>query len=211
MSKILEGISAIIVPLAIFLYFIGWIYLYSLLNYFHIDILSINVPFHFFFIYSFAPIKFYFDQWPLVILYVVAFSLILYFVYKILSIGNKFIKIYLIISVIAVFFFGGFAAASHAGAERAIELRRNPTENMHFVLHKPGEIGSKYFKDTFAAYNDSLSLYKILETRDTYFVFHQRIEGNMSFDRLKPGWVFKVPRKSVALVQNMLRVEDENL
>lgn len=48
----------IVLEVATLLYFLGWMYLYYFLENFQISIISIDIPFHYFFIYSFATIKY---------------------------------------------------------------------------------------------------------------------------------------------------------
>jgi hypothetical protein len=216
LKSFVEVFVSTLAPLGVYSYFMGWVYIYTFLGNFEIDILSVDIPFQYFFIYSFQPIETVIElSWDwlvsdgLHIFAVLLATFLLAAIQKILlSFGIK-PKVHInstavLYGVVFVAFFACFAAAKFAGDRRADELRRNPISNTHFVMKKDELLtdGGKHV-EAFRSFNDKLALRRILESNDTYYVFYQETVDRAA--PLPPAHVFKIQKENVAYVQNIRR------
>ncbi|MBI2314112.1 MAG: hypothetical protein HYU77_16600 [Betaproteobacteria bacterium] len=187
---------------AIYIYFVGWIYLYFYYRQFGIPLVSLDVPFYYFFVYSYAVIGAA-NTWlgyTFIVLFVVVFVLLqrpwANEQHATLNIMQKAI---LIVSSIALFYVS-FALARDQAQANAMDARDNKgTNSICFTLKKEAE--DKYPPDFLGA-NAECLLMLLTETRERYYVLHQppSREGVMPY-----GYAHEVPKDTVILATIRLK------
>lgn len=163
---------------AAFSYFLGWMFLYYYLRYFRIDLLSADIPFHYFFIYSFAPIKYMLGHYN-IIDWAAMFSVVI-----IASIVIRLIESHGVWSILPsilvpfllfLLFIWGHELASAAANDHALTLRSYPSNTVNFVFKNSFKLLDSKDKRlrVFLELNADYRLHSILDTKERYFVFFQ--------------------------------------
>ncbi|MEO3435257.1 hypothetical protein [Inquilinus sp. CAU 1745] len=213
MSKPLIALTEIILPIAVALYFFGWIYTYYWLEYFGGDVSAIDLNIYFIIVYSFSVLSFFLEiLWNYIFNIISGFSVLMsIFLIVIIYLlivryfrdhASTFISrlaspvVYAMVFVVIIT--GGYFISREAGIAKAHEIRRNPQQLIYFVLKKNGRPDDPIFDGPFQNWNNGYQLYKITATKDFYIVLWQSSPGEV-------GWVFEIPRSSVSAAQILMR------
>jgi hypothetical protein len=149
----------IVFLLALYLYFVGWLYSYYLFQEFGISLNSVDIPFYYFFLYSYSVLQ---TAWGFSVL-VVGFILLFVF-----SAGNS-NKTALAITCM-ILFPALFYPARAAAKREALSKRLGQAKSISFVLRQEAaEVVGKDFMEL----NTSGQLRLLTQTKDQFFVFYQ--------------------------------------
>lgn len=154
--------------IAIYLYFMGWIYAYYFFQHFGISLVSIDIPFYYFFVYSYTVISNISISNNTVFLAVVA-TIIYLFITRYLKKWGA-IWILAIILIILLSFPVFFGLAKETGEKKALELRRGNVDEIIFFFKKDT---AKLYPQEFISANNKGELKLIAQTKDLIYVFYQ--------------------------------------
>jgi hypothetical protein len=179
-SDLLMILRNLIFFVAIYLYFIGWTYSYYLYSHFGISLYSLDVPFYYFFIYSYSVVLS--NGWW----FVVATSslLITRYVFR----NRKELRKLITILFLLVFFPLSFKLARNTAFEAALLLRKGYGQTVTIVFREAQketqkgkadsnetetQSGSKNYPSTILNANQSGNLRLLTQTKDKLFVIYQ--------------------------------------
>lgn len=144
---------------AIYLYFIGWVYVYYYFHHFGISLFSLDIPVYYFFAYSNSVI----GNLPAIAV-LALLALLAYRFRQFLQ------KPYVVGPVVIILFPLFFVLARDTGISRAEQLRIAGAKPISFILKE--EVW-KHYSEEFKKANDCGNLRLIYQTKDRYFVFVQ--------------------------------------
>lgn len=169
------------------LYFLGWMFLYYYLLSFGIDIFALDIPFHYFFVYAFATIKFSSIKWPWIVALCVLLAPVIIVVAHILIgrskvTGNQFFLV--IGTVLLAALVGAVFFLAHAGAQRTADwdykkIRYAPAFSYEFRFRPNISLESSPrlagLQSIQLDRSGSTKAIPIIETKDRYFVLIQAV------------------------------------
>ncbi len=158
-QEIMSIAKNVIFLVAIYAYFIGWVYAYFLFGHFGIPLASVEIPFYFFFVYSYQVIA---NWWAVLILIAI---LRLIYVFAVASYHPTIVAAILMAVLPAAF----HTSMSTANREARL-MRLGAAKTISFVF--AGEVGSRLSKEFLEA-NKNQDLKLITQTPDRFFVLHQ--------------------------------------
>ncbi len=168
------------------LYFIGWIYIYYLYDNFGIPLSSVDIPFYYFFIYSYSAIMNRFSIIVLILFF--AISILIFTFYK---------KNWIIFPVSIFLFLILFLLAQRQANQQAFLLRDGNARTIKFYLK--GE-QFNFYPEQFIKANKDEELKLFSKTKDKYFVFFQPKDEKPS-KRLGFAYVYEVPINEKVLAE----------
>ena len=162
-EEVFSTLRNLLLLVAIYLYFIGWIYVYYYYNHFGISLFSLNIPVYYFFAYSNSVVGNWTTTLILLLLVSLGFKL-----------KHLFLHTYIIGPVVVLLFPVFFVVAKESGISRAQQLRIAGAKPISFIL-KEGI--KKYYPNDFIQANNNGDVRLIYQTKDRYFVFVQPISN----------------------------------
>jgi hypothetical protein len=147
---------------AIYCYFTGWTYSFYLFNHFGISINSVDIPFYYFFIYSYSVITnisaiIAIIATPIVILLVNSFA-------------PNFLKKLVPPFILIVLFLISFSIARQRANEESLSIRTGYAKTIIFVFKKDGV---KFYSKEFMDANNNGKLKLLTQTNDRFYVIYQ--------------------------------------
>ncbi len=177
-------IANIFFLIAVYLYFIGWIYTYYFLDHFNISFNTIDIPFYYFFVYSYSVIT----NWLSITVF--SISIIAIYISGVVY-ASKWIPIFIMLILFPIFFF----LAGQTARSEAVKIRMGYANKITFFFKKDtiNQYPSKFLEG-----NDKGKLKIIAQTKERFFVLYQPpSEGNGK--EIPFGFVYDVPRADVLL------------
>lgn len=210
-SKHGELFPSAIIPLfsvgsAALLYFTGWMYLYYYLLNFQIDMFSVDVPFYFFFIYSFATITYSWIHWKFAVLLFSFGAVTIAVVSRLLVIRAEgflsfsvraLLAIWLITSMVGVSFFLTHYAAERAAYAQYRERRFRFPTSWEFSFKKDVDVPNDKFLSALKDFSPDAQIVPIIETSDRYYVLIQPTPASDGQTYRSAGRVIEIPRDEV--------------
>lgn len=182
-----------LVPLGIYAYFTGFIYIYYFYNRLGISLSAVDVPFYYFFLFSFNVLRAHFFAVMASVLAVIgAFTLAAKWRY-----GNVSV---LVVLVGQLFFLQWLATITVAADVIKLRTRRDEYPRVSFDFKTPA--GIQYPTSLLQA-NADRTLKIVLETKDRYYVLDQPFDE--SDGMLYEGTVYSVAKADVIVTQIHLR------
>lgn len=182
-GDVFSTLRNLLLLIAIYLYFIGWTYVYYYYSHFGISLHSLDIPVYYFFAYSNSVI----GSLPSV---VIGVSLILlgFKLRKFLS--NPYVAVPIVIILFPIL----FLVARETGIDRAQQLRGAGAKPVEFVIK---DNARKHYPKEFNQANDSGNLRMIYQTKDRYFVFVQPTGGE---EKVMPrGYTYDISKDHILL------------
>lgn len=183
--------SNIIIISAAYLYFTGWVFCYFLYSNFGIFKCHLEIPFYYFFVYSFSV----FIYWLSFLLFGIAIFLgiILYLVVP-HNIKKPFIKwaiiIFLIILVPASYYL-----AKKRAYEEEVRIRSGINiKTIKFFIKKDA---AEYYTEIFKEANSKGYLILLAATKERYYVLYQPKDGNNPKE-IPFGYVYDIPVSDIS-------------
>lgn len=173
--------------LAVYSYFTGWIYLYFYLGHFGISLWSVDVPFHFFFIYAYSV-----GNLAVVGLGAIAVGVIL-------GLLTSYRSVPLLIGLVtlgSLLFPGIYFVAKEVAFRKAEQVRSGTVSPAVQLFLTDG--AEKPVDEFFQKVNGNGELQLLFETKDRIYVIHQLIGHE---NTLPIGHVYSVRREDAALVK----------
>jgi hypothetical protein len=152
--------------MAIYLYFMGWIYAYYFFQHFGISLVSVDIPFYYFFVYSYTVISNISNN---AVFIAVGATIIYLFSTMYLKKWNV-IWILAVVLIILLSFPAFFDLAKDTGEKKALELRRGNVNEIVFFFKKDT---AKLYPQEFISANNKGELKLITQTKDLIYVFYQ--------------------------------------
>ena len=190
MIKIIRDLILII---AIYLYFIGWLYQYFVLDNFGISLNALNIPPYYFFVYAYSVIE---DHY-LILLVVLLIATSCYLIVQ--AYLSKFLLPAVLILTIIVFRYSFYLSQTTAVKE-AQAIRSGHAHKISFVFKKKV---SQFLPKEFLDANNNINannhneLWLIIQATDGYYVLYQHIPDE---EVIPSGIVYKVNKSDVILV-----------
>lgn len=181
---LLEILRFLFFVIAIYLYFIGWIYAHYFFHYFGISLNSVDIPFYYFFVYSYTVIFNVIGGMILVVVILLAY-LFTYSYYKKLGLAL------ILIGLIPLFFY-----VAQKKADREARYKRMGHANTIIFTFKKDV--SKFYPKEFYDANKKGKLTILTQTKDRFYIFYQpKGEG-----RAMPlGFTYDISRADVILAE----------
>jgi|GEM_PF-2476807 len=199
-SKRIESLlqfGNIIFVIAIYLYFIGYIFNYWFLRYFGIAFQSVDVQFHHMFIYSYSTIFtwriFYTLHGGVFFIISICVIWLSFFCPKCIRVKKNIKNIILTIFLISLIPFS-YLLARQEGTWNAKEIQKGSSKTINFTFKK--DAFARY-PEEFITANDKNKLRIVVTTKDRFYVIHQLDEGTGKL----PGLVYDIPRADVLLTR----------
>jgi hypothetical protein len=159
--------QAYAVIVAALLYFIGWIFLYRYLNRFGIDILSVEVPLYYVFVYSFSVITHILSRHLLLASLAIILLVILGYITSRLRVFTRPLA-----GLMVVFaFFVGYVGASDAASEASRTLQNYPESIVEFVFRNPEAVSRDPYFQAATVFDPMAAAIPLLQTEHYYFVW----------------------------------------
>src|SRR3990172_3488360 len=155
-------IRNLVLLIAIYCYFIGWLYAYYLFYAFGISLNAVDIPFYYFFMYSYSVLA---NPLKMLVLIIVAILLLVAYFHLPSWINRLAIPV-----VLAASFLLAFYAAHHEASQEAWRKRRGYAKTISFVFTKNAR---SVYPNTLLRANSNGRLRLLTQTRDRYFVFYQ--------------------------------------
>ena len=191
-----------VVIAAITLYFTGWLYIHSFYNIFGLSSLSLEIPFHYFFVYSYLVIAHAYSKviadvfstsvFIAILLAMVAFAIFLRGTFAPAHV-KRISVILLIVIVLPAFLYQARKNAIELAMERSKEVRRGKAPKIMFVLKKET---ARVYPEEFINANKDGGLRLLLHTKERYYAFFQP-----PGEALAVGSVYDVSRNHVLLAR----------
>ena len=178
--------SNLILIIAVYLYFMGWVYIYFLFTHFGISMITLDIPFHYIFLYSISVV----NDWK-TILVIIGAILLLCFAFKSKS---KF-KALIMCSSLVFLFFVFFYISKSIAIDEATRIRTGFSKRIILTLKRNSE--TKY-PGMFLKANKEGKLKLLFQTKDNYFVIYQ-VAGEK--ECIPFGYTFDIPRADILLVK----------
>ncbi len=188
-------------------YFSGWMYLYYFLRFFEVSIFSVDIPFHYFFVYSFAIVRFVEvgllpqtgSTYVTVIGAVLAFAC---------AMGNKesirrLSPVFLIISLLSLFFVVT-EVARNAADHHVTAIRRERTSAIRLTFDA-GKLKTSDGAADLVALSSDNQLIPVFETPKVLLVFHQPTDPREPPETLIMGSLFVVDKSALLFSERTVR------
>lgn len=172
---------------AIYFYFIGWTYSFYLFNHFGISINSVDIPFYYFFIYSYSVITnisaiVAIVATPIVILLVNSFA-------------PNYLKKLAPPFILIVLFLISFSIARERADKVSLSIRTGYAKTIIFVFKKDT---TKFYPKKFVDANNKSKLKLLTQTNDRFYVIYQPAgEGKA----IPCGSVYDIARADIRLAK----------
>ncbi len=177
----------VIFIIAVYFYFMGWTYAYYLFNHFGISLNSVDIPFYYFFVYSYSVIT---DI--LTIITVVAAIIVFYLV---TSFAPIYLKKWALALILIVLFPIFFSVAKERADKEALYKRMGFAKTITFVFKKDA---IKFYPKEFINANNRSKLKILTQTNDRYYVIYQPPgEGRA----IPYGFTYDIARTDVLLAR----------
>ena len=198
-NNILNIIGKIFFVLAIYLYFIGWVYSYFLFKDFGISLHLINIPIYYFFVYSYSVIFNHILYFIIILIIILTLAYLLIISFKRL---NKISLLFAIVLCVSTFY-PFYLLAKKEASTQALYLREGHANIISFTFKK--EISASFKKDLLDANNqDRLCL--IIQTKDEFYVLYQA-KGIQN--ELPQGFIYIIPTNDVLYAKIELNEKKE--
>lgn len=185
----------VVFVIAVYLYLIGWVYCYWLLNYFGIGVNTINMQFYQIFVYSYSAIF----GWGTVLTFwgIFFFCLCILCVISPIFFPPKF-KIPILTVLLILLIPASYFLAKQEGTRTAREIQKGRSKTISFTFKK--DASERYPKEFITA-NDQYKLRIVTTTQDRFYVIHQLDDGAKEGGARVPGVVYDIPLADVLLAK----------
>jgi hypothetical protein len=201
-----------------YLYFLGWMFLYYYLLNFGIDIFSLDIPLHYFFVYSFATISFSWSRWwwavcllgvavPIVV--VLAHFLYASRTQSAAPVLRSILAGILLIVLIGTVFFLGHLGSEQAGEARYRNLRFASKQSYEFDFRSGIALPSNPTLQALISFDPQRRAIPILETTDRIFVLVQPAAPAEGRDYRRSARVVEISRSDVLFTK--VKIPDARL
>jgi Ca2+/Na+ antiporter len=177
-------IGQIFFILAVYLYFVGWVFNYYYLTHFSIPFIASDIPFYYFFIYSYSVMS---DWYTLIIM--IASIITIYFFMEV------YVKRWLCIIILLCLFPILFYMAREKGLDEAKSVRMGAAQRITFFFKVDH---SKSYPPQFVKANTDGKLRIITQTKDRFYVLYQPKPGDEEKE-ISYGSVYDIPMTDVFL------------
>ena len=171
--------------IAVYLYFIGWIYEFYYYRNFGIPLSALDIPVYYFFIFSYSAVEFK------IIWYVILIGILILLVF----IPRDAIRKWAIVFYMIILFPLSFYLAKSASDQYALKVRRGSAKTISFVLK--GDASNRYPPEFLSA-NERGDLRFLTQTKDRFYVFLQPIDPDQPVLPVASSYI--VPERDVSLV-----------
>lgn len=193
-NELLSILRNVIFFIAIYLYFIGWLFAYYLFYHFGISLNSVDIPFYYFFVYSYSV---FVDK---LLWFIGALILII----MINLIPSKLLKKWLITLVLILIFPLFFYLAKESADIEALNIRMGSAKTIKLFFKKDV---TKYYPKDFIDANKKDALKLLIQTNDIFYVFYQPVgaEKEIPF-----GFTYAISKSDIHLaaieMQNIQKI-----
>lgn len=197
-TNLFSVLKNLILIVAVYLYFTGWIYLYRLYDHFGISFGSIDIPFYYFFIYSYSVIS----DW--VALTIIIITIILIYLFISLR-PRKLIPFLILISILLLFFRVSYYLSEGCAYQKAKLIRQGyDAKKITFIFKSEAKKG---FPSEFLNANCKGKLRLITHTKDKFYVVHQLLGRE---EEIPYGHTYEISKNDVLLAKiEMLSTKTE--
>lgn len=177
----------VIFIIAIYFYFIGWTYAFYLFNHFGISLNSVDIPFYYFFVYSYSVIT------DISAIIAVVTALIL--IYLITSFAPIYLKKW-VLTLLLIFLFPTFFWMTKQRADKEdLYIRMGYGKTVVFVIKKDA---AEFYPKEFIKANNEGKLKVLTQTKDRFYVIYQpQGEGKA----MPYGFTYDIPRADILLAK----------
>jgi hypothetical protein len=171
--------------IAVYLYFIGWLYAYYIFDCFGISLNSVDIPFYFFIVYSFTVIALN-KLWFILML---GCLFAMNFIKS--SVTQKTILTLFLVVLFPVLFYLTYESAK----KEAIQIRLGDAKIISFIF---SDNAVSHYPQEFINNNANENLMLFAQTKDYFYVFSQK-RGDNRIPEIPRGNIYVIPKTNILL------------
>jgi hypothetical protein len=162
---LLSLLRNVIFIIAVYIYFVGWIYAFYLFEHFGIALNSVDIPFYYFFVYAYSVII----TNPIAVIIIICVTMVIFYSVTYLC-TSIYSKGSLLVPVLIILFPIFFFLAKESANKSHMDIRMGNAKTIKFVFKKDAH---KIFPKEFIDANTNGSLKILTETDNRFYVFYQ--------------------------------------